>query len=502
MSSGRIIPSIAWPEERVLAVALILFFIAWAGYGSITEANVSLHHDVLEAYAWGREFKLGYNQHGPFWAWIAGFWFYVFPHTNTSFVLLAVLNATLGLLGAYRLIGLFAQGRDRQTATLLLLATPFYTFLSFRYNANTIFLSLWPWTLFFFVRSLDKMEWRDTICFAILAAFCMLSKYYTIVLLGTCAFSLFLHDNGLKYVRSPLPYLAVAIFFLLLIPHLVWLIVSDAPPVAYALGLTGRGHLHSLHNSAILIPSAGLYHCFVLGIILLSKYFPKAETAGAPVRLMTPSRRNFLGALVIAPLLLTAAFAISLQVKVSTNMMVGAFPLLPVFLMQLAAPFDGARCFRYSARLAIAVTAGAFIAAPFVAAITGQISRDPMFLEPRRDLAERVTALWHEETGSPLGIAGGPTQYANAISFYSGDKPSSFVDLSFAKAPWVTPEKISQYGLLIACPHDDVACQTKAASFLSGSWKHIVMRVANSNGRESAEDTTFDTFVVPPLRTP
>ena len=313
MFSGRIIPAIAWSEEGVLSVGLVLFFIAWAGYGSITEADKPLHHDVLEAYAWGREFKLGYNQHGPFWAWIAGFWFWVFPQTNTSFVLLAVLNATLGLFGAYRLIGLFTQGRDRQTATLLLLATPFYTFLSFKFNANTIFLSLWPWTLFFFVRSLDKSGWRDTILFAILAAVCILSKYYAIVLLATCAFSLLFHDNGWKYVRSPLPYLAAGIIVLLLLPHVVWLISSDAPPVAYALGLTGRGSLVSLQHSAILFASAGLYHCVVLIIILFSKYAPKGGIAGAPVRLVTNSRRKFLGALVITPPLLTAAFGLWLQ---------------------------------------------------------------------------------------------------------------------------------------------------------------------------------------------
>ena len=53
------------------------------------------------------------------------------------------------------LIGRFADGEKRMAATALLLLTPFYTFLSYKYNANSIFLSIWPWTRYFFVRSID-----------------------------------------------------------------------------------------------------------------------------------------------------------------------------------------------------------------------------------------------------------------------------------------------------------------------------------------------------------
>ena len=68
--------------------SLLSFF--WRGRppSSILNADRALHYDLFEAYAWGKEFQLGYNQHGPFWAWIAGAWFLLFPNTNTSFVLL------------------------------------------------------------------------------------------------------------------------------------------------------------------------------------------------------------------------------------------------------------------------------------------------------------------------------------------------------------------------------------------------------------------------------
>jgi len=66
----------------------------------ISAAPASIHNDMAEAYVWGRQFEFGYFQHPPFWAWIAGLWFEVFPRADWAFTLLAVLNAGLGLYGS------------------------------------------------------------------------------------------------------------------------------------------------------------------------------------------------------------------------------------------------------------------------------------------------------------------------------------------------------------------------------------------------------------------
>ena len=130
--SERIASAQSWPANRVAGAGLLLFIAAWTVHGAIAGAGKSLHFDMLEAYAWGKEFQLGYNQHGTFWAWIAGAWFRVFPVTNASFILLEAINSALGLLGVWMLIGLFAKGRTRHAAALMLLATPFYTVMAFK----------------------------------------------------------------------------------------------------------------------------------------------------------------------------------------------------------------------------------------------------------------------------------------------------------------------------------------------------------------------------------
>src|SRR3982074_1169139 len=152
--------------KLTLPTALALFGAfagIWTIYFTITEAPGAIKHDMTEAYAWGQEFQLGYNQHPPFWALICGLWFSLFPRTGWAFALLSSVNAGIGLLGAWMLIGDFAEGRKRMTAWSLLLLTPLYTFYAYKYNANIIFLSIWPWALHYFLKSVRGREIGDAI---------------------------------------------------------------------------------------------------------------------------------------------------------------------------------------------------------------------------------------------------------------------------------------------------------------------------------------------------
>jgi len=462
------------------------------------EADKSLHPDVLEAYAWGKEFQLGYDKHGPFWAWIAGAWFLLFPATNSSFVLLEALNATLGLWGAWRLIGLFASGWTRHAAALLLIASPFYTFQAYKYNANTIFLSLWPWTLFFFVKSIDNMKWRDAALFGVLAAASILSKYYSVILLATCATSLVFHPNARRYALSPLPWIAAMVFSALILPHLMWQLEAGTPNVAYAMGKAGRGWLFSVSHAARFLFFALLSHAGVFAIVLVARRAPRGRGLSWPVGSLPPWRRNFLAALVLAPSILTVIFGLVFQLRIDVIMAAGTFPLLPLLLMKEMGPLDSWRCFRLAGGVAAVLTLAVLAGAPFAREVMASRKNGPSFAEPRQELAGRVTELWHAGTNAPLRYAGGSARYANAIAFYSEDHPSSFVELDPASALWVTPAKLRQGGLLIACEHQDAACLGKAAGFLSGNWTQKSISVYRKVGTREFPKVEFDIFIIPP----
>jgi 4-amino-4-deoxy-L-arabinose transferase-like glycosyltransferase len=493
-------------ENLIAAAAFFLFFLAWAAAESILNADRALHYDLFEAYAWGKEFQLGYNQHGPFWAWIAGAWFLLFPNTNTSFVLLQALNATLGVFGAWMLIGLFTKGWERHAATLLLVATPFYTFNAYKYNANTIFISLWPWTLYFFIRSADLMSRRDALIFGVFAAACILSKYYAVLLLATCGLSLFVHPNGRRYLFSPLPWIAGAVFSVLVAPHLVWSLTSSAPPVAYAMGLTGKGWLFTGEHVARFVFDLLLFQAAIVALVFLASVATRQISDRRPgqaeretVERLPQGRRRFLAVLMLAPPLLTIMAGLIFQLKIEAIMAIGIFPLMPLFLMQLVTPLDGRRCFYLAGGAAVALTIVTLAAAPFAGALMASKKAGPSFAFPYRELAASVTELWRSETHTPLKYIGADTHTANGVSFYSPDRPSSFVNLDYARALWVTPAKLEQNGLLIACVHEDAACLSKASNFLKGHWKQTSLKIAREFGTRRMPEVTFDIFVIPPL---
>jgi len=473
----------------------LAFVLIWWAYGTIVDAGKALDGDVIEAYVWGREFRLGYNQHPPLWAWISGAWFLIFPNREWAFHLLAVVNSGVGLLGCWRLIGLFATGWSRLASFALLLLTPFYTFLCYKYNANSIFLSIWPWTLYFAVASFATRSRWNAMWFGVLLAAAMLSKYYAITLALTCLAGSLVHPARREYYRSASPYISVCVCVLLVLPHVFWLLTSDAPPVAYILARTGGGILHAVRYGGALLGAIALMHVAVIVVVLAAAY--------RSIRFDSAlfSRERLLVMLVITPIVLTILFGLAFELEVSSNMMIGTFPLVPLLLSRA---FPSAEPWRI-ARVAVVAAAGTaiavLIASPAIAYVAFE-SRDPAATEPRQELADYATRLWHEQTGTKLRIVTGTDPYENAIGFYSADKPKVFIGFSQWKAPWITPDTLARDGLLVVCLRAYAFCPVQAEPFLSPETKRFTVSLSHEFWGQRRAPIEFNLLLVPPKAKP
>lgn len=484
-------------HPAVVAFCLVAFIAAWFAFGVITSAGKALHNDMTEAYVWGREFQLGYNQHPPFWAWIAGLWFMVFPRTDWPFVLLAVLNSAVGLMGAWRLIGSFADGWTRRAAMLLLLCTPFYTFKSYTYNANSIFLSLWPWTLYYFIQAIETRRVGPSALFGMMVGFCLLSKYYTIVLILTCLGASFAHPDWRLYYRSSSPWIAVGVASILFLPHVVWAALSHAPPLEYALGITGLGLMAMTANSGAFLVEIAAFHVVVVAIVLLSR---RAAAGGVSrTDMIDPVRSRFIPALVFLPVVFTILFGLALELKIAGKMVIGVFPLLPLWLLLAIPAVNARRCFGLAAFVAIGSAAVALLAAPALTVYTFEHStRDPAYLLPQKELAAEATRLWHRETNAKLLVVGGSKFIGSAVAFYSEDSPSSLILLSFREAPWITPEILHRDGLLAVCLWDDPSCHAQAEKLAGADTRRSVISLQHGFAGYLRAPVAIDVFITPP----
>jgi 4-amino-4-deoxy-L-arabinose transferase-like glycosyltransferase len=485
------------PLARPSAVVLgLLGFVAvWTLYGAISGAGLSLPGDMAEAYVWGQQFRFGYNQHPPFWAWIAGVWFMALPHRNWAFYLLAVINSAIGLVGCWWLIGRFAKGWERRAAFTLLLLTPFYTFLCYKYNANTIFLSIWPWTLYCFLASMESAWPRQALWFGIMMAIALMSKYYAVTLALTCFAASLVHPRRRDWYRSSSPWIAGVVCAVLCLPHVIWLVRSDAPPIDYTYRLTGIGLWRTISFDAQFVISVVLFHIVVVGLVVAA-----ALASGGlrwTVRLSAADR--VLAVLVLAPVLLTVIFGLALELKVSSNMTVGAFPLAPLLIMRVLQGADPRRLFRWARVLVGGVSAAVLLASPLIARTLFFNQDDPDAVQPRQELAQFVTLLWHKETGTRLRVVAGSDPYENAIGFYSADHPAVFIAMSDVRAPWVTHALMVRDGFLSVCVHEDKGCAIRSKIYQPPSTRIFHITLSHAFWGYKNPPVTFDIYLVPPV---
>ena len=488
-------------EQPGLATILALlgvFVATWALYFTVTESMVAIKHDMAEAYAWGRQFELGYHQHPPFWAWICGLWFRVFPRSGWAFALLSSLNAGIGLWGAWMAIGEFAAGSRRGAAWALLLLTPLYTFYAYRYDANIIFLSIWPWTLYCFMRSVERRGLRDAVWFGVCVGLALMSKYYAVILLAACFLAVLQHPARRSYFGSASPYVAAAVAAAICAPHIWWLATHRAPPLRYLdsrLDWPWHRVLADAAKAVVGVIGMNLGVVLVVAVVSLATRAGGRAASGRDAR--DPTLR-VLAALTLTPLVLTAASALVLRTPITAEMMIGTFPLLPLLVIELAGLRETDRLFRVAARLAAVLMFGALAVSPAFAWWRTYRSPPAMKFAPFQEVAVVATKIWHERTSLPLMYVGGSPWYGNETAFYSPDRPHAFELLKYSVNLWVTPEKIAQHGLLSICISTDKVCLAATARFATPRTTRTEISLAQKAWGHVARPVRYVVTVIPP----
>ncbi len=448
-------------RAATFAVAfLCLHTTVWTLYASLSNGG-PVHRDMIEAYSWGREFQLGYYKHPPLWAWIAGAWFEVFPRSNWAFYLLANLNSGIAVLGVWQLAGLFTRGVQRLNATLLLLLLPFYTIQGHQFNANYMQLSLWPWTVYFFVLSMETRRLRDGLAFGVLAAAGLLSKYYSAILLLSCFAASFWHPDWRRYYRSPAPYAALGACALLFAPHLWWLANHDFAPLKYVEEKTDYAAAQIYLGVLTFILGCVAFNLLGTALAVLSggRGRRSAEADCAPI---SPNYVHFVAILALGPFVLTVVTAIAGHVKLSTNFAAPIFFLAPLLLIQTLKPAP-ARLRRWAGGTVAALYAGALFAGPAIPLLLSELNRRAPY--PIIEVSREATRMWSDVTGLPLRVAAGAEMYALGTSFYSGQDTSAFLSFDFGHSPWITPASLAETGFLGICDEADETCHKRAVEF-------------------------------------
>lgn len=490
-----------WTTSPWLLPAIVCAHIVlWTAFSTLAQSAGAVHHDMTEAWAWGQQPQLGYYKHPPFYAWIVGLWFHIFPREDVWFYLLAQINSGLGLAGVWFLAGRLVGPAERLAAVLLLSLAPFNNVMAINFNANAILLSLWPWTTYAFVRAVQTGRALDGLLFGALAAAGLLSKYFSALLLAGCLFASLLHPRVRAIYRSPAPYVALVVCVLLLLPHANWVLSHDLQTLQYAADKA---------NKSAFSRSLVLYKTITTGFATLALLGLPALVLGAAVgraglaERMSAARRNLRGdvawiaVLAWTPFILTLLAGVLASVKISTNFMIPVLFMVPLAFLMLSRLAITPPQLRTIRRAAIGYPVAAVLATPVIATVLFARQVD-LASEPRQELAARVTAEWHAAFGSPLRIVAGTNAYGTGITFYSPDSPADFTRLNHAQAPWITPERLRREGVAIACIDADQDCRAKAAALMTPAGRRLRIDLRRRFWGSEGPVHAFEVFMIPP----
>lgn len=446
----------AQPATLFWAV-LVLHVALWTLVPGLVLGNAPL--DVIEGLAWGRAWELGYHKHPPLFAWVAEATMRLSGDRIWSIYLLSQLCIGITFFSVWRL-GQRVLRDDRLAliAVLLLEGVYYYGIPSPEFNPLILQMALWALLAWRFHHAIVEDRQTDWLLVGILAGLDILTRYSSGVLLAALGLFLLLHPLTRRLLRSPGPYLALAVAAAIVTPHVIWLIAADFPTLGYVMDRAPKVEQGLLAH--LLLPAkflgAQLAALAPTALLFLALIWPLRRRGGTENRAGATARasdfnRAYLATVTFGPVLI-AVLASSL-LGVGLRSMWGAQMWAFVGVFALAwwrpanlAPVNLRRFAGFWAATA-ATTLVVFAAMHILQPIFFDRKKRTAF--PGRDLARIVTERWHAEVGTKLPVVIGKVWAAGNVSVYSPDRPAVFIDANEQLSPWIDAARLGESGGVI-----------------------------------------------------
>ena len=231
--------------NKILTIFLFIHLIIWTLIPTISNNNLPL--DTIEALAWGSNLGWGFNKHPPLSAVAVEIFYQIFGSKDWAYYLLSQLFVVF----AFFIIFTFSKDFFRKPihsliSVLLLEGFYFYNFTTPEFNVNVCQLPFWTLSVLYCWKGFKNNKINDWLLFGLFAALGVLSKYLFIYLLiAMDVFFIYMIINkkiNFKCLVSLIP------FFLILLPHLIWLTENDYATITYGLHRTGAGEQNFLDH--------------------------------------------------------------------------------------------------------------------------------------------------------------------------------------------------------------------------------------------------------------
>ena len=399
--------------NRILIFFLFTHLAVWTLVPSISNINLPL--DTIEALAWGSNLDWGFNKHPPLSALVVETFYQIFGNQNWAYFFLSQIFVVLSFFLVWKFSEDFFENKTHSLiAVLLLSGIFFYNYTTPEFNVYICELPFWALTILFCWRGFKNNKISDWLIFGFFAALGILSHYLFIYLLF--ALDLFFLYMLIKKKINLQCLISLIPFFLVLLPHIIWLTENDYTTITYGLHRTGTGDQNFLDHLINPIIFLGkqigiLIPFFLMFLLLVSKFKIKFN--------LKDKKLLFLLTVTIIPIILMFLTSMIMGVKIRTMWMTPFYLFFGVLLIYI-----------YQSEINIKKLKGfvsifliLFIFSPFTYAYVSITQTDKRTDYPGKENAEIAQKWWNNEHGGRITKVIGNEWEAGNLSYHLKDRP-------------------------------------------------------------------------------
>jgi len=394
--------------------------IIWTLVPTLTNNNLPL--DTIEHLAWGSNLDWGFNKHPPVVAFVLEFFYQIFGAQDWAYYLLSQIFVVISFFVVFKLAEEFFKKKVFSLLSVLLLeGIYFYNFTTPEFNVNVCLLPFWALTILYFWKGVKDNKITDWFLVGLFSGFGLLSKYLFIYLgLGMDIFIIYMiykKKIDFKCLVSLIP------FFIVFLPHLIWLTENNYITITYGLHRTGAEDPdilnHIKHPLMFLGKQIGILIPFFLMLFYLINKF-KYKISFKDDKLL------FLLVINIVPIALVFLTSMILGVKIRTMWMTPFylfFGILVIYIFQSQINLNKLKGFT---TLFIIL----FIFSPFAYAYVSITKTDKRTDYPGKKEAEKVKLFYKNQnqvTGE-MAFVKGNEWIAGNLSYHLEERPKWIYD--------------------------------------------------------------------------
>ena len=231
--------------DNLFYIFITSHLIIWTLIPTLTNHNLPL--DTIEALAWGSNLDWGFNKHPPVSAFFAEVFYQIFGPQDWVYYLLSQIFVVISFFVVWKFSEEFFNNKILSLLSVLLLeGIYFYNFTTPEFNVNVCQLPFWTLSVLYGWKGFKDNKTINWLLFGLFAALGILSKYLFIYLL--IAMDVFFYYMIIKKRLNFKSFISLIPFFLVLLPHIIWLIENDYITITYGLNRTGSEDSNFLNH--------------------------------------------------------------------------------------------------------------------------------------------------------------------------------------------------------------------------------------------------------------